>query len=73
MKTAESHQGGLPGDFIVKLKKEYTFLPFYVWISEFRMEGYFLKTCLLNRQFKTSSLGTILNFHGNKHRVIPDI
>ena len=73
MKTAESHQGGLPGDFIVKLKKEYSFLPFYVWISEFRMGGYSLKTCLLNRQFKTSSLGTVLNFHGNKHRVIPDI
>ena len=73
MKTAESHQGGLPGDFIVKLKKEYTFLPFYVWISEFRMEGYFLKTCFLNRQFKKSSEGTVLNFHGIRHRVTADI
>ena len=73
MKTAEWHQQGRSGDFIVKLKKKYTFLPFYVWISEFRMGGYFLKTCFLNRQFKKSSQGTVLNFHGNRHRVTPDI
>ena len=54
MKTAEWYQQGRFGDFIVKLKKEYTFLPFYVWISEFRMRGYFLKTCFLNRLFKKS-------------------
>ena len=29
--------------------KKYTFLLFYVWISEFRMGGYFLKTGFLNR------------------------
>ena len=52
MKTAEWHQRGRSGDFIVKLKKKYTFSPFYVWISEFWMGGYFLKTCFLNRQFK---------------------
>ena len=73
MKTAESHQGGLPGDFIVKLKKEYSFLPFYVWISEFRMGGYLLNTCFLNWQFKKPSQGTVLNFHGNRDRVTPDI
>ena len=52
MKTAEWHQRGRSGHFIVKLKKKHTFLPFYVWISEFQMGGYFLKTCFLNRQFK---------------------
>ena len=41
MKTAEWHQQGRSGDFIVKLKKEYIFLPFYVWVSEFRMAGFF--------------------------------
>ena len=61
------------GDFIVKLKKKYTFLPFYVWISEFRMRGYFLKNYFLNRQFKKGSEGTVLNFHETRHRVIPDI
>ena len=61
------------GDFIVKLKEEYTFLPFYVWISEFRLGGYFLKPCFLNRQFKKSSQGTVLNFHGNRQRVTQDI
>ena len=66
MKTAEWHQRGRSGDFIVKLKKKYTFLPFYVWISEFRKGGYFLKTFFLNRQFKKSSQGTVLNFHGNR-------
>ena len=54
MKTAEWHQQDRSGDFIVKLKKGYTFLPFYVWISEFQMRGYFFKTCFLNRQFKKS-------------------
>ena len=49
MKTVERHQQGRSGDFIVKLKKQYTFLPFYVWLSEFRMGGNFLKTCFLNR------------------------
>ena len=73
MKTAEWHQPGRSGDFIVKLKKEYTFLPFYVSISEFRIGGYFLKTCFLNRQLKNSSQGTVLFFHGNRHRVTPDI
>ena len=73
MKTAERHQQGHSGDFIVKLKKEYTFLPFYVWISGFRMGDYFLETCFLNRQFKKSSQGTVLSFHGNRHRVTPDI
>ena len=73
MKTAEWHQQGRSGDFIVKLKKEYIFLPFYVWVSEFRMTGFFLKTYFLNRQFKKSSQRTVLNFHGNRHRVTPDI
>ena len=36
MKTAEWHQRGRSGDFIVKLKKKHTFLPFYFWLSEFR-------------------------------------
>ena len=63
MKTAEWHQRDRSGDFIVKLNKKYTFLPFYhVWISEFRMGGYFLKTCFLNRQFKKSSEGAVWNF-----------
>ena len=44
MKTAEWHQPGRSGDFIVKLKKKYIFLPCYIWISEFRMGGHFLKT-----------------------------
>ena len=70
---SECHQRSRSGDFIVKLKKKYTFLPFYVWISEFRMGGYFLKTCFLNRQFKQSSEGTVLNFHGIRHRVTADI
>ena len=52
MKAAEWHQQGRSGDFLVKLKKEYTFLSFYVWISEFRMRGYFLEACFLNRSFK---------------------
>ena len=52
MNGATKQNRGRSGDFIVKLKKKYTFLPFYVWISEFRMGGYFLKTCFLNRQFK---------------------
>ena len=73
MKTAEWDQRGRSGDFIVILKKKYTFLPFYLWINEFRMEGYFLKTCFLNRQFKKSSQGTVLNIQGNRHRVTPDI
>ena len=64
MKTAGWHRRGRSGDFIVKLKKKYTFLPFYVWISEFRMRGNFLKTCFLKTQFKKSSEGTVLNFHG---------
>ena len=38
MKTAERHQQGHSGDFFVKLKKEYTFLLYYVWINGFRME-----------------------------------
>ena len=37
MKTAEWHQRSRSGDFTVKLKL------FYVWLSEFRMGGYFLK------------------------------
>ena len=73
MKTAEWHQQGRSGDIIVKLKEEYTFLPFYVWISEFRLGGYFLKPYFLNRQFKKSSQGTVLNFHGNRQRVTQDI
>ena len=73
MKTAEWHQRARSGDFIVKLKKENTFSPFYVWISEFQMRGYFLKTCFLNRQFKKSPQETVLNFHGNRHRVTLDI
>ena len=73
MKTAEGHQRACSGNFIVKLKKKYKFLALYVWISEFRMGGYFLKTCFLNRQFKKFSQGTVLNFHGNRHRVTPDI
>ena len=73
MKTAEWHQPGRSGDFIVKSKKEYTFLPFYVRISEFRMGGYFLKTCFLSRQLKNYSQGTVLFFHGNRHRVTPDV
>ena len=67
MNGATKHNRGRSGDFIVKLKKKYTFLPFYVWISEFRMGGYFLKTFFLNRQFKKSSQGTVLNFHVNRH------
>ena len=63
MKTAEWHKQGRSGDFIVKLKKKYTFLPFYVWISQFRMRSYFLKTCFLNRQFKKSLKGIVLSFH----------
>ena len=66
MKTAEWHQQGRSGDFIVRLKKEYTFLPFYVWIREFRMGGYFLKSCFINTQFKKSSQRTLVNFHGNR-------
>ena len=73
MMTAEWHQRGPCIDFIIKLKKKYTFLPFFVWISEILMGGYFLKTCFLNRQFKKSSQGTVLNFHGNRHRATPDI
>ena len=73
MKTAEWDLRGRSDDFIVILKKKYTFLPFYLWINEFRMGGYFLKTCFLNRQFKKSSQGTVLNIHGNRHRVTPDI
>ena len=71
MKTAEWHERGRSGDFIVKLKKKYTFLLFDVWISEFRMGCYFLKTCFLNRQFKKSSQETVKD--GNRHRVTPDI
>ena len=52
---------------LFKLKKEYTFLPFYVCISELRMGGYLLKTYFLNMQFKKSSGGTVLNFPGNRH------
>ena len=73
MKTAEWHQRGRSGDFIVKLKKKYTFLPFYVWISEFRMGGYFLKTFFLNMQLKKSSEGTTLNVYGTRRRVTADI
>ena len=73
MKTAEWHRRGCSGDFIVKLKKKYTFLPFSVWISEFRMGGYFLKICILNRQFKKISERTVLNFLGNRDRVTSDI
>ena len=73
MRTVEWHQRGCSGDFIVKMRKEYSFSPFYVWISEFRMAGYFLKTCFLNRQFGKSSQETVLNFHGNRHKETPDI
>ena len=66
-------QRGRSGDIVVKLKKKYTFLPFYVWISECRMGGYSLKTCFLNRQFKESSQGTVLNFHGSRNKVTLDI
>ena len=73
VKTAGWHRRSRSGDFIVKLRKKYTFLPFYIWISEFCMGDYFLKTCFLNRQFKKSPQGTVLNFHGNRRRVTPDI
>ena len=73
MNGATKQNRGRSGDFIVKLKKKYTFLSFYVWISEFRMGGYFLKTFFIKSQFKKSSQGTVLNFHGNRHRVTPDI
>ena len=73
MKTTGWHQRGRSGEFIVKLKKKYTFLPFYVWIREFRMVGYFLKTYFLNKQFRKSSEGTVLNFHGTSHGFYPDI
>ena len=52
MKTAERHRRGRSGDFIVKLKKKYTFLPFSVWISEFRMGGYFWKFVSLTGNLK---------------------
>ena len=70
MNGATKQNRGRSGDFIVKLKKKYTFLPFYVLISEFRMGGYFLKTCFLNRQIKKSPEGTILNFHGTSTRLL---
>ena len=73
MKRAEWHQQGRSGDSIVKSKNEYTHLPFYVWINEFRMGGYFFKTCFLNTQFKKSWQRTVLNFLGNRHKVTPDI
>ena len=69
MNGATKQNRGRSGDFIVKLKKKYNF----IWISEFRMGGYFLKTFFLNRQFKKSSEGTVLNFHGIRHRVTADI
>ena len=68
MNAVEWHQGGHSVDFIVKLKKNCTFLPICVWISEFRLGSYFLKTCFLNKHFKKSSQETVLNFHGNRHR-----
>ena len=37
MKTAEGHQRGCSGDFIVKLNKKYNFLALYMRISKFRM------------------------------------
>ena len=43
MKTAEWHQQSRSSNFIVKLKKIYT-LQFYLYISEFSMGVYFLKT-----------------------------
>ena len=49
MKTEEWHQQGCFGEFIVKLKKNPAVLLFYVWISEFGMDGSFLKACFLNR------------------------
>ena len=73
MNGATKQNRGLSGDCIVKLKKKYTFLPFYIWIGESRMGGYFLKTFFLNRQFKKFSEGTVLNFHGIRHRVTADI
>ena len=73
MNGATKQNRGRSGDFIVKLKKKYIFLPFYVWISEIRMGGYFLKACFLNRQFKKSSEGTVLNFYGIRHRITADI
>ena len=44
MKTAEQHQQGRAGDFIVKLKKT-PFLLFYFWIRKYGMGSYFLKIC----------------------------
>ena len=44
MKTAERHQQGRAGDFIVKLKKT-PFLLFYFWIRKYDMGSYFLKIC----------------------------
>ena len=73
MNGATKQNRGRSGDFIVKLKKKYTFLPFYVWISEFRMGGYFLKTFFLNMQLKKSSEGTALNVYGTRRRVTADI
>ena len=73
MNGATQQNRGRSGDFIVKLKKKNIFLPFCIWISEFQMGGYFLKTCFLNRQFKNSSEGTALNFHGIRHSVTADI
>ena len=46
--NAEWHQQGRSGDFIAELKNM-CFLLFCVWINEFRMRDYFLKTCFLNR------------------------
>ena len=40
--------------------------------TQFRMGGDFLKTFFLNRQFNKSSQGTVLSFHGNRHRVTAD-
>ena len=61
MKITEWYQRCRSGDFIVKLvKNSPTFLLFYISISKYWMGGYF---------FKTSEQGTVLKFHGFKHRV----
>ena len=35
MRTAERQEQGRAGDFIIKLKKNNTFLLFYFWISKY--------------------------------------
>ena len=73
MKAAEWHQRGRSGDFIVKLNKKYTF--FTILRLDRRIpDGRLISENLFpKQQFKESSQGTVLAFHGNRHRVAPDI